>query len=142
MIKVPSRTYWNTLRHTIARFTLRKKIRKCLFFTKFFTQNKIWCFSWCNGAMITFSSLIILGISEIRVVSFVAVLCMFKESSAEAYSASLEFSLLFVHFFSIRNTIFSNTLSLFLIFINIRKIQHVLTWKTLCDRNIFIKIIM
>ena len=50
LIKVPTRTYWNISKHTIVRFTLRKKVRKCLFFAKFIIQNRNWCFSltWCN----------------------------------------------------------------------------------------------
>ena len=42
---------------------------------------------------ITFSSLIIFGISETRAVSFDAVMCIFRGSSIEAYSVSV--SLLF-----------------------------------------------
>ena len=46
-----------------------------------------------HGAIIIFSSLIIFGISETRVVSFDAVLCMSSGSSTAAYSVSV--SLLF-----------------------------------------------
>ena len=34
LIKVPFRTYWDILRSTIAKFTLGRKIRKCLLFKK------------------------------------------------------------------------------------------------------------
>ena len=48
---------------------------------------------------------------------------------------------IFSHFFSIRNIFFSNTLRLSLNFNNIRKLKHVITWETLCNRNFAIKFI-
>ena len=51
LIKLPSRTCLNILRCITAKFTSRKKIRKCLLFTKFITLNWNWLFSlpWCNS---------------------------------------------------------------------------------------------
>ena len=97
LIKVPSRTYWTISRHTIAKLTPRRKIRTSCSSQNSSPKIETDVFHW-PGGVLTFSSLIILGISEIRVVSFVAVLCMFKGSSTEAYSAPLVFSLLFCSF--------------------------------------------
>ena len=60
-----SRTYWNISRNIIAKFTLGKKIRKCSLFTKFIVKNIVFFLS--PGATITFSSLIIFGLSDARV---------------------------------------------------------------------------
>ena len=88
LIKVLSRTYWNISRSIIAKFTLRKKIRKRFLCTKFVTKISFFSFL---GAIITFSSLIIFGILETRVPPFDAVLCMFRGSSTKAYSVSESF---------------------------------------------------
>ena len=95
LIKVLSRTYRNISRSIIAKSTPRKKIRKCFLSTKY-SSLKIEAENFsCPGTIITFSSKITFGISEERVVSFDAVLCMLRGSSTEAYSvpASFLFSL-------------------------------------------------
>ena len=145
LIKVLSRTYWNISRYTLAKLTLRKKIRKCLLFTNSPPKIEILFFfwTWWNA----FFSLIILGFSEIRVVSFLLFCAYLRDLQLQhilRHFFYLQYFDIFhfVHILSIRNTIFSNTLSFFLIFIIIRKIKHALNWKTLFDRNIFITFIM
>ena len=64
-------------------------------------------FSPCPGANVTFSSLIIFGISETRVVSFDAVLCMFRGFSTEPYSVSASFQFLLIS--SLSEIVFSVT---------------------------------
>ena len=98
--KVPSRTYWNISKSFIVKFTLRQKIRKYFLFTKFITLNWNCLFFYYAGAIITFSSLIMFGISETRVVSFDAVLFIFRRSSTEAYSVSVSILLPLTSFLS------------------------------------------
>ena len=97
LINITIRTYWNIWRHAIAKFTLRKKIKKCLFFTRFITQNRNFVFLW-SGVMMTFSSMIMLGISEIRVISFVTVPCMFKDLQLKHILLHLHFPYYFCSF--------------------------------------------
>ena len=82
LIKVPNRTYWNISRSIIANLTLGRRYENgCS------SQNSLLkienVFSPCPGAIITFSSLVIFGISETRVVSFDPVMCIFRGSSTE-----------------------------------------------------------
>ena len=63
----------------------------------------------CPGAIKTFSSLIIFGISETRVVSFDAVLCMFRGSSTEAHSVLVSFLFSLYFFFSLSEIFYSVT---------------------------------
>ena len=50
LIKVPNRTYWNISRSFISKYTLRKKIRKCLLFKKLLPKIETGFFT-CPGAI-------------------------------------------------------------------------------------------
>ena len=77
-IKVPGRTYWNILWSIMAKFTRRKKKKKCLLFTKFITCN--WnCFFSCPVSKVTFLSWIIFGISETRVAHLLQICELLKD---------------------------------------------------------------
>ena len=93
----------------------------------------------CPGGTITFSSLIIFGISETRLVSFDAVLSMIRGSSLKHYFSVI---CIFSHFFPIRNNCFDNALIFTLNFINVRKSEHFPNWEILCGRNIFMSFII
>ena len=92
--------------------------------------------------MITFSLLIIFGTSETRVASFYAGLCMFSVSSTETNSSALLSFLFSAISFPSETFFHSHTLTLSLNFNNIKKLKHLLTCETLCNRYIVIKCII
>ena len=131
--KVPCRIYWN-IRSMIVKFTHKKKKGNDCSSQNSSLKIKTGFFP-CPEAMITSSLLIIFRISEIRVISFYVILCMYCGSSTETYYVSISVSIIFWLNFFPSNMLFSFD-------INMRKPKHVLYWETLCNKNIFVEFIM
>ena len=85
--------------------------------------------------------IIISGISAKRGFSFDSVMCVFRGSSTEEYYVSVSFLFSVTSFTSEKN-FFINILILSLNFNSIRKSEHVLTWQTHFNINIYIEFIM